>query len=126
MLLISQIRPDLLNTRALSQIHTDLAPFVARVKHHNHVRAVLVDVGGGVKVVIAADADTVGVGSDVAGEVREGPCAFGDFVGAVLDFDEFFIFVRVCVAVLDDEPPMGCGQCMRWKLLRPPFDTYQK
>ena len=126
MLLISQIRLNLLHTRTIAQIHADLPLLIARIKHHHNVRTILVDVSGAEKVAMVADVDTVGVGTNVAGEVRERPCAFGDFVGAVLDFDEFFIFVRVCVAVLDDEPPMGCGQCMRWKLLRPPFDTYQK
>ena len=58
------------------------------------------------KIDVFADADAVGVRPDVAREVRERPCAFGDFVLAVLDFDQFFILVVVCVAVLDDEPPV--------------------
>jgi hypothetical protein len=105
MLLISQIGLEFLHARAFTQIDTNLSFFIARVKHHHHVRAILVDVSGAEEVVVVADADTVGVGPDVAGEMRERPCAFGDFVLAVLDLDELFVFVGVCVAVLDDEPP---------------------
>ena len=85
---------------------------VVRITHrlegldHDHVRAVFIDVSGAEEVTVA-DADAVGVRADVTGEVREGPCALGDFVFAVLDFDQLFVFVVVCVAVLDDEPPVS-------------------
>jgi len=106
MILISQVRFHPLHTRALPQVHADLTLFIARVKHNDYVRAILVDISGAVKVAAVADADTVSIRTNVAREVRERPCTFGDFVGAVLDFDKFFVFVVVCVAVLDDEPPV--------------------
>jgi hypothetical protein len=92
--LISQIRPHLLH------------PLVSRVQHDSNVRAVFVQVRGAVQVVVA-DSHAVGVRADEAGEVRERPQAFGDFVVAVLDQDELFVVVVVCRAVLDDEPPVG-------------------
>ena len=106
MLLISQIRLDLLDSRALAHINADLAPLIARTKNYNHVRTIFIHVSGAEKFAIVADADALGIGTNVAGEVRERPCSLGDFVGAILDFDEFFVFVGVCVAVLDDEPPV--------------------
>ena len=109
MLFICQVRFNFLDTRALAQIHADLPLFIVWVEHNNHVRAVFVDVSGAEKVAIT-DADAVSVGADVTGEVRERPCALGDFVFAVLNFDQLFVFVVVCVAVLDDEPPTSFGQ----------------
>ena len=106
MLFISQVCSDLLDTRALAQIHAELALLIGRVEHHDYVRAVFVHVSRAEKVAVA-DADAVGVGADVAGEVRERPRAFGDFVFAVLDFDQLLVLVVVCVAVLDDEPPVS-------------------
>jgi hypothetical protein len=58
--------------------------------------------------------------------VREGPCAFGDFVFAVFDFDELFVFVVVCVAVLDDEPPGEVWSVWIFKSFRVlDLDTHQ-
>lgn len=114
MFFISQVRFDLLDARALAQIHADLALFIRRIEHHNNVRAVFVNVSRAEEVAVA-DADAVGIGADVTGEVCKGPCAFGDFVLAVLDFDQLLVFVVVCVAVLDDEPPVPYGQYTYWK-----------
>ena len=113
MLFICQVRFNFLDTRALAQIHADLPLFIIWVEHNNHVGAVFVDVSGAEKVAIT-DADAVSVGADVTGEVRKGPCSFGDFVLAVLDFDQLLILVVVCVAVLDDEPPVPYGQYIYW------------
>lgn len=103
---IRQIRFDFLDPRALAQIHADLSLFIFRVEDHDHVRAVFIDVSGAEEVAVG-DADAEGVRANVTGEVREGPCTLGDFVFAVLDFDQLFVFVVVCVAVLDDEPPVS-------------------
>ena len=104
--LISQIRPHLLHPRALAKIDADRVFLVSRVQHDSNVRAVFVQVRGAVQVVVV-DSHAVGVRADEAGEVRERPQAFGDFVVAVLDQDELFVIVVVCRAVLDDEPPVG-------------------
>lgn len=79
---------------------------VSRVQDDNDVRAVFVQVCGAVEYVVA-DANPIGVWTNEAGVVRERPCAFGNLVLAVLDFDELFVVVAVCGAVLDDEPPVS-------------------
>ena len=105
-ILIGQIRLHLLHPRALAKIDADRVFLVSRVQHDSNVRAVFVQVRGAVQVVVV-DSHAVGVRADEAGEVRERPQAFGDFVVAVLDQDELFVVVVVCRTVLDDEPPVG-------------------
>ena len=109
MILIGQVGCDPLDASTSAQIHADLPCFVGRVEYHYHIRAIFVDVRGAVKVVVA-DTDAVSIRSDVTREVRERPCALGDFVFAVLDFDQLFVVVVVCVAVLDNQPPVSFGQ----------------
>jgi hypothetical protein len=103
--LIGQVRFHFLHPRALSKIDADRVFLVSRVQHDNDVGAVFVQVRGAVQFVVT-DANPVGFGADEAGVVRERPGAFGYFVLAVLDFDELFVVVVVCGAVLDDEPPV--------------------
>lgn len=103
--LVSQVRLDLLDPRALAEVDADFATFVRRVENDNDVGAVFVDVSGAVEVIVAYS-DAVGVGANETGEVGEGPGALGDFVLAVFDFDELLVVVAVCGFVLDDEPPV--------------------
>jgi hypothetical protein len=96
MILIGQVGCDPLDASTSVQIHTDLPCFVGRVEYHYHIRAIFVDVRGAVKVVVA-DTDAVSIRSDVAREVRKRPCALGDFVFAVLDFEPPVSFGQYCV-----------------------------
>jgi hypothetical protein len=125
-LLIGQISLHLLHSQALSKINADRVLPVSRVQDNDDVGAIFVQIRGAVQFIVA-DIDPIGVGADEAGVMRKRPCAFGDFVCAVLDFDELFVIVVVCGAVLDDEPPGGVFSESRMLLLS--FrcgETYQK